>query len=273
MDASMRIAFVGAGAMGGAIARGMVAGDAVPASSVSVADPSDAVREAFAALGFGTYADARDMLGKARPDVVFLAVKPQILPKVVAPVAGLLDGRLVVSIAAGVSLAALERIVGHGRIVRVMPNLPMAHLSGAAAVCPGPSASQRDVALVCDLLRTMGCAKVMREDQLDVEGAVVGCGPAYFALFVDALTRAAVKGGMPAADAREMVAATMLGTARTILEEGVHPREYMERVTSPGGTTAAALEELEPCVMDGAYAAVAAALERTRELAQASNGR
>ena len=269
-DDTITIAFIGAGAMGGAIARGLVASGAVEASRVCVADPSDAAREAFTALGGRAFADAYDMIDEVSPDVVFIAVKPQILPKVVQPVAGLLDGRLVVSIAAGVSLATLEQVVGHGRLVRVMPNLPMAHLSGAAAVCAGPSASQRDVDLVCALLGNLGAAKVMREDQLDVEGAVVGCGPAYFALFVDALTRAAVKEGMPAADARDMVVATMLGTARTLAEEGVHPRAYMERVTSPGGTTAAALEELEPCVMEGAYAAVAAALDRTRELAEAS---
>lgn len=270
MSHDISIAFIGAGAMGGAIARGLISSGAVEPSRVSVADPSEAVRSSFDGLGATTFADSFDMLGTARPDVVVIAVKPQILSKVVAPAASRLDGRLVVSIAAGVALSTLEQVVGHGRIVRVMPNLPMSHLSGAAAICPGPAASQRDVELVRDLLANLGAAKVMREDQLDVEGAVVGCGPAYFALFVDALTRAAVKEGMAAADAREMVAATMLGTARTILEEGVHPRAYMERVTSPGGTTAAALEEMEPLVMDAAYAAVDAALERTRQLAEAA---
>ena len=108
----------------------------------------------------------------------------------------------------------------------------------------------------------------MREDQLDVAGAVSGCAPAFFSLFVDALTRAGVRAGLPAACAREMVESTMRGCAEQLLTEGVHPREYMERVTSPGGTTAAALYELEGPLTEGTYAAIDAALARTRELAE-----
>ena len=108
----------------------------------------------------------------------------------------------------------------------------------------------------------------MREDQLDAEGAVVSCGPAYIALFVDALTRAGVRAGMPAQACREMVEATMLGVARQLLESQEHPRAYMERVTSPGGTTAAGLYALEPLLVEGSYDAVDAALRRTAELAE-----
>ena len=136
------------------------------------------------------------------------------------------------------------------------------------AVCGGSTATPADVELVREMFAALGSAKVMREDQLDAEGAVVGCAPAYFALMVDALTRAGVRAGLPAAAAREMVNATMLGVAESLAKSGEHPRAYMERVTSPGGTTAAALFELEPALTEGAYAAVDAALARTAELAR-----
>jgi pyrroline-5-carboxylate reductase len=108
----------------------------------------------------------------------------------------------------------------------------------------------------------------MREDQLDAEGAVVSCGPAYIALFVDALTRAGVKAGLPAGACREMVLATMGGVVKGLMESGEHPRAYMEKVTSPGGTTAAGLYAMEPLLEEAAYAAVEAALVRTEELAK-----
>ena len=175
---------------------------------------------------------------------------------------------MVVSIAAGVALATLEELLPGARVVRVMPNLPIQVLSGATAVCAGLRAEQSDAELVRSLFAALGAAQIMREDQLDAEGAVVSCGPAYVALFIDALTRAGILCGLPAAACRELVEATVLGVAQTLLQTGEHPRAYMERVTSPGGTTAAALLELEPLLVEGAYAAVDAALERTQELAE-----
>ena len=162
----------------------------------------------------------------------------------------------------------LENLFEGARVIRVMPNLPIQVLSGATAIAPGKSATELDVERVRRLFSALGSAQVMREDQLDAEGAVVSCGPAYIALFVDALTRAGVKAGMPAQACREMVEATMLGVAKQLLESQEHPRAYMERVTSPGGTTAAGLYALEPLLVDGAYDAVDAALRRTAELAE-----
>ena len=178
-------------------------------------------------------------------DVLVLAVKPQVLPSVLGQLEGALDGRLVVSIAAGVKLATLEGALAGARVVRVMPNLPLQVLSGATAVCPGSSRAE-DGKLVQALFAALGSAQVMTEAQLDVAGAISGCGPAFFALFVDDLTRTGVRAGLPAAACREMVLATMRGVAQQLLESGEHPRAYMEKVTSPGGTTAAALEAMEP---------------------------
>ena len=262
----MTIGIIGGGSMGGAIARGLVESGTSDASRVLVADQLPQRREELSALGMRAFDGEGSLLAES-PDVVLLAVKPQVLGPVMEACALHVANRLVISIAAGVSLATLESAMPAARVVRVMPNLPVQVRSGATAVAPGSLATADDVELVCTIFGALGSVSVMREDQLDVSGAVVGTAPAFFSLFVDALTRAAVLRGLPAASARELVETTMRGCAEQLLNEGVHPREYMERVTSPGGTTAAALRELEPALVEGTYAAVDAALARTRELA------
>lgn len=264
--AQSTVGVIGAGNMGGAIARGLVESGALPATSLVVADPDDAKRAAFEAIGVAAVATQAELVARGT-DVVVLAVKPQILGGVMASVADALAGRLVVSIAAGVPLATIQAALPTSRVVRVMPNLPAQVRSGATAVAPGASATPEDAALVKELFDALGTAVVMREDQLDVSGAVVGTAPAFFALFVDTLTRAGVRAGLPAADCRALLETTMRGVAQQLLDEGAHPREYMDRVTSPGGTTAAALRELECPLFEASDAAVQAALERTRELA------
>lgn len=265
---STTLGIVGVGAMGGAIARGVVAADALPAKNVFVCDPDASRTEPLAKMGMHVFDDAQELV-RQDTDIVLLAVKPQVLPEVARNLADLLRGRAVVSIAAGVKIETLEDLLAEARIVRVMPNLPIQVLSGATAIAAGTRATSEDVELVRDVFCALGSAQVMREDQLDAEGAVVSCGPAYVALFIDSLTRAGIRAGLPAQACREMVEATMLGVAKTLLETGEHPRSYMERVTSPGGTTAAGLYALEPKLVEGAYDAVDAALARTAELAKA----
>ena len=267
MAADEKIAFIGAGAMGGAIARGLVECGLVAPGSLGIADPGEDVRRSFEALGAASWSDAAEMIAEFDPATVFIAVKPQILDAVVRPLARPLAGRLVVSIAAGVTIAALEELLPESRIVRTMPNLPMQKRLGAAAVTGGASASPADVERAAELLGGLGEVRVMREDQLDVAGIVSGCAPAFFALFADQLARAGVKAGLAAADARAMVLATMQGSAAQMIEDEIHPRVYMERVTSPGGTTAAALAAMEPFLFEAVHDAVDAALERTAELA------
>ena len=260
------VGVVGAGSMGGAIASGLVASGAADPSGVMAADPNETSRAALGELGIRTFSDAAEMVS-AGPDVVVLAVKPQILPGVLAGLADLLAGRPVISIAAGVPLATLEAALPTSRVVRVMPNLPVKVLSGATAICAGSRATAADVERARGIFEALGSARVMREDQLDAEGAVVSCGPAYIALFADVLTRAAVEHGMACSDAREMVLSTMRGVATQLLESGEHPRAYMDKVTSPGGTTAAGLRALEPDLFLAVEDAVDAALRRTDELA------
>lgn len=267
MAEDKRVAFVGAGAMGGSIARGLMRSGAVAPAALAVADLNPTIRASFEAEGAKAFADAQDLIGAFDPELVVIAVKPQVLEAVVRPLASALAGRLVVSIAAGVTIATLEGLMGEARVVRCMPNLPMQVSSGAVAITAGTNATADDVSCVRELLSTLGVARVMREDQLDAAGVICGCAPAFFALFVDALTRAGIEAGMVAADAREMVASTMRGTAEQLLAGGLHPRAYMELVTSPGGTTIKALRAMEPLLVDAVEDGVDAALAKTRELA------
>lgn len=264
---SQRIAVIGAGSMGGAVAAGLVRSGAAEAGQVMVSNPHEAKMEPLRELGIACYTDSAVMLAQGDPDLVVLAVKPQVLPGVVEDLSGRLDGRAVVSIAAGIPLATLEGLLPSSRVLRAMPCLPVQVLSGASAVCAGASAAQEDVDLVLAVFGALGSAKLMREDQLDTESVVVGCEPAFVGLFVDYLTRAGVEHGLPAADCREMVLTTMRGACDQLLASGEHPRAYMEKVTSPGGTTAAALKAMETQMFFAVGEAVDAGLDRTRELA------
>lgn len=273
--AEIRVAFIGAGAMGGSIARGLVTSGLLRAENVAVAEPQAERREAFADAGHPAFATAQEMFSEGPYDVVVLAVKPQVLPEAARALNPRsrrdphpLDGQLVVSIAAGVRVAAIEALLPHtSRVIRVMPNLPVAVLSGATAVCAGSRATLPDVKLVLELFRALGSAQLMSESQLDVAGVVTGCGPALMALFVDDLVRSGVGAGLGAQACREMVLSTMRGVATQLLESGDHPRAYMERVTSPGGTTAAALAASESAYFEATLDAVEAGLARTKELA------
>ncbi len=260
------VGVIGAGSMGGAIARGLVESGTLPAERVVVADHGAQKRAALESLGCRAFAEGAEVLAE-NPDVLVLAVKPQVMGPTMASIAEGAAGRLVVSIAAGVQLATIEAALPGARVVRAMPNLPVQVRSGATAVCAGSAATPADLELACGLFRALGSVAVMREDQLDVASAVVGTAPAFFSLFVDTLTRAGVRAGLPAQTCRELLEMTMLGCSEQLVSEGVHPRVYVERVTSPGGTTAAALEALEPLLFEGSFAAVDAALARTRELA------
>jgi len=264
----LRLGIVGGGAMGGAIARGLVASGAVDASQLCVTD-RDAAKLAQLAQDTGARAyDASLELAQSDVNAVLLAVKPQVIGAVMAELAPALAGKLVISIAAGVPLATLEAALPGARVVRVMPNLPLQVLSGASAVAPGASATADDAALVQELFAALGTAQLLTEAQLDVAGAISGCGPAFFALFADQLTRAGVAAGLPTAACRELVLTTMRGVAQQLLESGEHPRSYMDKVTSPGGTTAAALRAMEPQTFAACFDAVDAALARTAALAR-----
>lgn len=262
-----RIALIGGGRMGEAIAKGLIGSGAIEPEHLVIAEPSATRRaELAAAHKVACVADGADALAGA--DLAVLAVKPQVIERVVESLALSFGEALVVSIAAGVSAARIESLLPAGTaVVRVMPNTPAMVGQGMSVVSGGSEASAEQVDLVRALFAELGRAVVLDERYQDIATAISGSGPAYVALFVDALARAGVRHGLARGVAQELAVQTLRGTADLIEATGQHPEQLIDAVASPGGTTIAALEVLEGLGFRTAVAeAVSAAVERAKEL-------
>lgn len=273
----MRIVVIGGGKMGEAIVGGWIranegAARAIDAQDILVVDPGDD-RRLLLAERYGV-ACAADISGVEAADVVVLAVKPQVMMAVLEDVSAMpalmRDGVLFVSIAAGLTTARLEGALAPGvRLVRVMPNMPLAIGAGASAVTPGANASQADVSLVADLFGCLGKAVVVEESLMDAVCAVSGSGPAYVAAMIESLRNAGAACGLPPDVAEALAVQTVLGTARLISETGQAPEAVRESICSPGGTTLAALAAMDEAGFEEVFSAgVSAAVRRSKELAQ-----
>jgi len=267
MDAG-RVAVLGGGVMGealvGAVLRaGVAPGDVVVAEKVAARAADLAERHHVATTG-----DAAEAVAGA--DVVIVAVKPQDVAATLAAVAPRLDpGALVVSVAAGLPIAFYEsRLPAGTPVVRVMPNTPAVVGKGASGLAGGTAAGPEHVALAKDLLAATGLVVEVPEKHLDAVTAVSGSGPAYVFYLVDALAEAGVLLGLPRDQALRLAVATFEGASALLAESGEHPVVLRERVSSPGGTTVAALRELDAhAVRAAVLAAAEAARDRSRELA------
>lgn len=267
-----RLAVLGAGNMGGAIVRGAVAAGLLQPGEVVVADPDEAKRAVWRSGptpvdAVGTAAKAVGMLGA--DGVALLATKPQVFGALAAEVGGRLEGKLAVSIMAGKPTGVIAAALGSRvRVARVMPNLAVLTGRGMSAVCGGPGATAEDVAWVTRLFGSLGAVVELREDLFDAFTAVAGSGPGYVCLVVEALAAAGERVGLPGPVARQMAEQTLIGTGSLLEREPVGAAAWRERVTSPGGTTAAGLRVLEGADLRGSFArAVEAARDRGRELA------
>jgi pyrroline-5-carboxylate reductase len=263
-----QIAFLGAGAMGEALLSGLLAAQAYAPEEMVVYDANPArVQEIAARFGVGVAGDLADAARRA--GVLLLAVKPQIVPQVLAELRDVLSPEhTLVSIAAGISTAQLESPLSQSvPVVRVMPNTPALVGKAASAICPGSHASAKHLQIAHRIFDAVGVAVDVEEKWMDAVTAVSGSGPAYVFLFLEALSDAGVKVGLPREIATRLAAQTVLGSAQMALETGEHPGVLKDKVTSPGGTTIAALHALESRAFRAAiYDAVEAAARRSREL-------
>ncbi len=239
------ITFLGAGNMAGALIKGLLRAG-TPAGRITATvrreERKTELEQAHGIqVGFDNLAAARDA------EVIVLAVKPQVMAKVAAQVAPAVDrNKLVISIAAGVPIAALERQLGTGaRIVRAMPNTPCLVGKGATAVSGGEHATPEDLALAQKLFDSVGITTVLDESLLDAVTGLSGSGPAYIFLIIEALSDAGVKVGLSRHVALRLAAQTVLGSAQMLMETGLHPGHLKDQVTSPGGTAIAGLHTLE----------------------------
>ncbi len=258
-----QLGVIGGGNMAEALLRGVIAGGVVKAPAITVYDVLPARQEVFAKLGCVAAETARDA---ASADVVLLAVKPQTAEEALRGLA-FRDDQLLVSIAAGIPCARLEGWAGGDvRVVRVMPNTPLLVGMGASALARGKRADANDMAKAMRLFAGSGLAVEVTEDRLDAVTALSGSGPAYLFRFAEALQKGGEALGLDEDLAAELTAATLRGAAELLVRLG-NPGTLREQVTSPGGTTAAALNILnergfERIVGD----ALAAARDRSIEL-------
>jgi pyrroline-5-carboxylate reductase len=265
LRAIQRVALIGAGNMAEAIARGLLAAGMRP-DQLRASDPLEDRRKFVSEqLGIATTADNAAVLEGAQ--VAVLAVKPQhlraamqSLPRSSQP--------LFLSIVAGASLASLRQQLGESaRVVRSMPNTPALIGAGISALAADPTADPADLDRAEAILRAVGRVVRTPESMLDAVTGLSGSGPAYVYLFIEALTEAGLREGLPLATARELATWTVLGSARMVAESGESPAALRERVTSPGGTTIAGLAALEAGGLRSAlFAAVRAATQRSKEL-------
>lgn len=264
------VGFLGAGQMATALAKGWAAAGLLDTTKSLAADPYPAARARFTAdTGVKAVESNADVVRGC--ETLFLAVKPQILPAVLAELRPLLTPKhLVVSIAAGVTLSQLADALGSStRLVRVMPNTPALVGACAAGFSAGSAATKDDVELVGKLLNAVGTAFPVPEHQLDAVTGLSGSGPAFVYVLIEALADGGVRVGLPREVALKLAAQTVFGAAKMVLETGTHPAALKDAVASPGGTTIAGLHALERAAFRAAAIdAVEAAAKRAEELGE-----
>jgi pyrroline-5-carboxylate reductase len=267
---SKTIGFLGAGNMAEALIRGLLRGHAEAKNILASGPRDDRMAELGARYAISTSTDNGSLV--ERSEIVVLAVKPQIMRKVLDEVADKLrPDALVISIAAGIPIAAIEQRLRPGtRVVRTMPNTPALVDAGATAISAGGHATAADLADAKRIFDAVGITVTLDEYQLDAVTGLSGSGPAYIFLILEALSDAGVKVGLSRRTATLLAAQTLLGSAKLLLETNEHPGRLKDMVTSPGGTAITGLHVLEhgglrTTLMD----AVEAATKRSHELGQA----
>ena len=262
------IAFIGAGNMGEALIRGLLAAKTMTTNQIIAADVATARLEIFAkTFGIRTMTDNAAAVQAA--DIVLLAVKPQQMNAVLASFnPPMSQAKLVISIAAGVSTSQIEKgLGGRTRVVRVMPNTPALVGAGAAALCKGAHATDDDLATAEAILGAVGITVRSEERFLDAVTALSGSGPAYIFLVTEAMIQAGVDAGLSEEVAKQLTIQTVYGAAKLMKETGESPESLRKKVTSPGGTTEVALKVLTERQLVETFAeAIQAAVRRGREL-------
>jgi pyrroline-5-carboxylate reductase len=262
-----RIAVLGAGKIGESLIAGLVS--AGWTDIVATARREDRLQELSERYGVETTMSNADAAGGA--EVVVIAVKPQDIDALLVEIHSAVTPRqTVLSIAAAIPTAHIERRLGDGvPVVRAMPNTPATVHEGIAGVAPGAHASEEHLARAEDVLAHVGRTVRVREDAMDAVTALSGSGPAYFALLAESMIEAGILLGLSREISTDLVVQTMLGTAHLLRDEKMHPVELREMVTSPGGTTIAAIRELEQAGVRAAFLnAIQAAMNRSKELAE-----
>jgi pyrroline-5-carboxylate reductase len=268
MTINKRIGLVGGGQMGEALIRGMIESGLVTGSQLMVAEPDSDRRTYMKGKFFVNGTDSATELCR-HSEVIIMAIKPQVMEPVLGQYGSLLSGKLLISIAAGVTIAAMEKIVGKIRLIRVMPNTPALVLAGASALSANSMATDEDVQLGMDIFSAIGTCVSIDEHLLDAVTGLSGSGPGFVFTFIDGMIDGGVLAGLPRPIAKQLVLQTVYGSAKLALESGDEPGVLKSMVTSPGGTTIAGIHELEKGGLRATVmSAVKQAAKRSAELGQ-----
>ena len=261
------ICFIGGGNMAQALIGGLLS-RGLPATRVTVSDPVEHVRELLQAKDIHVTDNKKNAIQDA--DIVVLAVKPQVLADVLKPLNGLFTDKLIVSIVAGAEIETISAFTGTEMVVRVMPNTPALVQTGAHGLFAYPVVDDAKRELASQVLAATGLTLwVKSEDQIDAVTAVSGSGPAYFFYMMESMIRAGKNMGLDEKTATALTLQTALGAAQMAITSSNTPAELRKNVTSPNGTTQAALEVFDRAqISQNIQTALAAAQKRSQELAQ-----
>ncbi len=265
-----RIAILGAGKIGEALIIGLLASGWRSADELAASTRREERAAELREL-YGVAATTSNAEAAAGAGVVVLAVKPQDIDALLGEIGGLLSSeQTVLSIVAAIPTAQIERrLAPDVPVVRAMPNAPALVHEGMAGICAGAHADEEHLRIAEDVLAHVGAVVRVPERYMDAVTAVSGSGPAYFALLAEAMIEAGILLGLSREISTQLVVQTMLGTAKLLRDEKMHPVELRETVTSPGGTTIRAIRELERAGVRAAFLnAIQAAMERSQELAR-----
>ncbi len=272
MLTTKKIGMIGTGNMGRALIDGLIGSGAAQAENIFCSDASEQQLEAIKNK-YNVQTTTDNAAVASASDIIIYAIKPQIMATVLKETAEFLDMRkLIISIAAGVPMAAIESLLDKDlRLIRVMPNVAVAVREGATAIAAGGKASEEDIQLAMAIFDSVGKSIFLQENYLmDAITGLSGSGPAYIFMIVDALADAGVKMGLSRKDAQILASQTILGSAKLLLETKSHPGELKDSVTSPGGTAIAGLHTLEKGGLRTTLInAVEAATKRSMELGEA----
>ncbi|XP_055042625.2 pyrroline-5-carboxylate reductase 3 isoform X2 [Misgurnus anguillicaudatus] len=263
----LKIGFIGAGNMAYGIAQGIITSGKVSPTNMIVSAPSMNNLPRFQERGVSITQSNEEVVQKS--SVVFLAVKPHLIPKVLNEIShGVTQQHIIVSMAAGVTIATLEDLLpAETHVIRIMPNLPCVLMEGALILTSGSCAGEKEETLLKNLLSPCGLVEAGPEHWIDAHTGLSGSGVAFVYVFAEALAEGAVKMGMPSVLAQRIAAQTILGAGLLLRDTGKLPAQLKAEVCTPGGTTIHGLHELEKGGIRAAVmGAVEAATERAREL-------
>ena len=264
------VGFVGAGNMGEALIKGLLAANLVPAEAIHATDVRlERLKELNRQYGIQISSDNAELIRHA--DIVILAVKPQIMDAVLTEIAPVVTRRkLLISIAAGVSTAKIRAVLRKdARLIRVMPNTPALVLEGVTAVAKADGLEADDLETAGEIFSAVGRVVVLGEELMDAVTGLSGSGPAYLAVVIESLADGGVKMGLDRLTAMTLATQTVLGAAKLLLETGMHPGALKDMVSSPGGTSITGIAALEEGGIRTTFIkAVERATLRSKELGQ-----